>query len=200
MKPKTRNRKRNAANLRISVATDTQLQSRGEGHKITLGTASSPFGNAFIASTPFGISHLSFFDETEDESLAAVIQDWPRAELVRDDAFASESIRKILDSSEQVNTSYQLFLKGTPFQIRVWKALIHIKPGNTSTYGSLAESIGAKSSARAVGNAVGRNRVSYLVPCHRVIRTNGELGGYRWGTERKKLMLKQEIPNWTAGS
>jgi AraC family transcriptional regulator of adaptative response/methylated-DNA-[protein]-cysteine methyltransferase len=85
-----------------------------------------------------------------------------------------------------------LLLKGTNFQIRVWEALLRIPPGEVTTYGRLAEGIGRPGSARPVGSAVGRNTIAYLIPCHRVIREDGGLGGYRWGEERKEAMLLYE--------
>jgi AraC family transcriptional regulator of adaptative response/methylated-DNA-[protein]-cysteine methyltransferase len=83
-------------------------------------------------------------------------------------------------------------VRGTNFQIRIWKALLQITEGTTVTYGNIAEIIGQPNAARAVGNAVGSNPVAYLIPCHRVIRENGAIGGYRWSSERKRLMLAWE--------
>lgn len=161
----------------------------GKGMRITWGVADSPFGKCLMAQTPRGVSHLSFFDGDETESLEAVRKDWPMAELARDDKPAGDLSAGIFRNTA---TTIPLLLKGTPFQLLVWEALIGIPRPELSTYGSLAETIGHPGSSRAVGNAVGANRISYLVPCHRVIRADGRLGGYRWGAERKRAMLAAE--------
>jgi AraC family transcriptional regulator, regulatory protein of adaptative response / methylated-DNA-[protein]-cysteine methyltransferase len=162
--------------------------STGEIHdkelEIRWGVSESPFGNMFVARSPRGITHLSFFDDDEAESMAALRKDWPMAGLIRDDGAAR-------DMAWETDT---LHVTGTAFQIRVWKALLEIPRGCLSTYGSLAEKIGMPGAARAVGNAVGANRISLLIPCHRVIREGGGIGGYRWGVERKRAMLATERP------
>lgn len=152
--------------------------------EILWGVSESPFGNMFVARSPRGITHLSFFDEDETESMAALRKDWPKAKLTRDDGAARDMV-------SETNT---LHVTGTAFQIRVWNALLEIPRGGLSTYGSLAESIGMPGAARAIGNAVGANRISLLIPCHRVIREGGGIGGYRWGVERKRAMLATERP------
>jgi AraC family transcriptional regulator of adaptative response/methylated-DNA-[protein]-cysteine methyltransferase len=88
--------------------------------------------------------------------------------------------------------THRLHVKGTPFQIRVWRALLGIPEGSLSTYGKIAMELGMRGASRAVGSAVGANRISLLIPCHRVIRADGGLGGYRWGAERKRAMLAGE--------
>lgn len=150
--------------------------------EIRWGISAGAFGNMFVARSPRGITHLSFFDEDEAESMAALRKDWPMARLLRDDSVARDP----------VSESEMLHVTGTEFQIRVWKALLGIPRGGLSTYGSLAEKLGMPGAARAVGNAVGANRISLLIPCHRVIRENGGIGGYRWGVERKRAILAAE--------
>lgn len=161
--------------------------SGGETHdgkmEIRWGISSSSYGNMFLARSPRGITHLSFFDEDESESVETLRKDWPQAKLIRDDSGVGEMIS---------GDSHLLHVKGTPFQIKVWRALLEIPHGGLSTYGSLAEKIGMPGASRAVGSAVGANRVSLLIPCHRVIRADGGLGGYRWGVERKKAVLAVE--------
>jgi AraC family transcriptional regulator of adaptative response/methylated-DNA-[protein]-cysteine methyltransferase len=93
-----------------------------------------------------------------------------------------------------------LFVRGSNFQVRVWEALLKIPPGATATYGDIAKFIGQPKASRAVGSAVGANLVSFLIPCHRVIRGDGSIGGYRWGPERKKVMLAWERANAQPGS
>jgi AraC family transcriptional regulator of adaptative response/methylated-DNA-[protein]-cysteine methyltransferase len=151
--------------------------------EIRWGISNGPFGNMFLARSSRGITHLSFFDDDEAESLAALRKDWPKAKLIRDDSGVGGLIS---------GNKHRLHLVGTPFQIKVWQALLDIPCGEFSTYGGLAEKIEMPGASRAVGSAVGANRVSLLIPCHRVIRADGSLGGYRWGTERKRAMLAEE--------
>ena len=174
--------------LSIANATSSEIKSAGHGMEIHWCIAATPFGNCFLAKTPRGISHFSFFDDDETESLEVLANDWPKASLKRDDKLAESTVQLIFKD----NAPMQLYLRGTEFQLKVWKALIEMPRGQLSTYGQLAKSIGVSGSARAVGNAVGRNRISYLIPCHRVIRQNGEIGGYRWGTVRKRKLIAHE--------
>ena len=168
--------------ISLTVASTAEIHD-GE-LEIRWGISESPFGKMFIARSPRGITHLSFFDEDEAESMAVLCKDWPKAKLTRDDSAAR-------DMASETNI---LHVTGTAFQIRVWNALLEIPRGGLSTYGSLAEKIGMPGAARAVGNAVGANRISLLIPCHRVIREGGGIGGYRWGVERKRAMLATERP------
>ncbi|MFM2196887.1 MAG: hypothetical protein RLZZ505_319 [Verrucomicrobiota bacterium] len=146
--------------------------------KIRWGVSHGPFGNMFLARSPLGITHLSFFDGDFSGSFDVLRKDWPKAELIRDDSLMMDN--------------HRLHVKGTPFQMSVWRALLQIPEGNLSTYGEIAAAIGLPGASRAVGSAVGANRISLLIPCHRVIRSDGGLGGYRWGTDRKRVMLARE--------
>lgn len=158
--------------------------------QIRWGVSESPFGKMFLAKSPRGITHLSFFDDDEAESLEIVKNDWPNATLIRDDGLARKIAAEIF--SQIPGRKFQLHLKGSLFQMNVWNGLLKIPKSELSTYGELATNIGMKGASRAVGNAVGANRISYLIPCHRVIRANGDLGGFRWGAERKRAMLSAE--------
>jgi AraC family transcriptional regulator of adaptative response/methylated-DNA-[protein]-cysteine methyltransferase len=176
-------------NVSLVSATREEICNGGAGLEIRWGVSESPFGSIFLAQSPRGITHLSFFDGDEAESLDFLHGDWPAASLLRDDGL----VRKI---SSAIFTDrahdFRLHLKGTPFQLKVWKALLDIPEGELSTYGRLAKKLRMDGAARAVGNAVGKNRIAYLIPCHRVIRENGDLGGYRWGMLRKREMLSRE--------
>lgn len=176
--------------LPFSIATDAEIKSGGQGMEISWGLTESPFGKCFIAQNPHGISHLSFFDEDEKESLEVVRKDWLKAELRRDDKLAIATARSLFALE---SPTFHLHLKGTDFQLKVWNALLGIPKGELSTYGRLANQIGMQSAARAIGNAVGRNRISYLIPCHRVVRECGAIGGYHWGVVRKRAMLAAEL-------
>lgn len=158
--------------------------------KIRWGISESPFGKLFLAESAMGITHLSFFEGDEVESLEVLREDWPKAELERDDEFTAKMAKRIF--SGKAVDELRLHVKGTPFQEKVWQALREIPPGEVSTYGKIAAGLGMPGASRAVGSAVGANRISYLIPCHRVIRTDGGLGGFRWGTDLKRAMLEKE--------
>lgn len=157
---------------------------------IEWGTSTSPIGNTLIANSPKGIVHLSFFETDESDSYQQLTRDWPQANLERNDRLASELAHTIFQADAE--PALDLNLYGTEFQLQVWNALLKIPRGHTTTYGQLAKSIDKPKAARAVGNAVGQNRIAYLIPCHRVIREDGSLGGYRWGTTCKSKILAQE--------
>jgi AraC family transcriptional regulator of adaptative response/methylated-DNA-[protein]-cysteine methyltransferase len=159
--------------------------------EIRWGVSESPFGKMFVAESAYGITHLSFFDGDETESLDVLRGDFPKSDLVRDDEFVGKMAKRIF--SLKAPDDFRLHMKGTPFQERVWQALQEIPRGEVSTYGKIAAKLGMPGASRAVGSAVGANRISLLIPCHRVIRTDGGLGGYRWGTGRKRAMLAAEI-------
>jgi AraC family transcriptional regulator of adaptative response/methylated-DNA-[protein]-cysteine methyltransferase len=158
--------------------------------EIHWGVSESPFGRMFLAESSHGITHLSFFEGDENESLEVLRKDWPEAKLVRDNGFAGKTAKRIFSGK---TADLRLHVKGTPFQEKVWQALREIPPGQLSTYGKIAAGLGMPGASRAVGSAVGANRISWLIPCHRVIRTDGGLGGYRWGADRKRAMLAAEI-------
>ena len=177
----------------IHAATPGEIKANGKGIEIRWGLSESPFGNIFIANSARGITHLSFFDVDEADSIDALQADWPCADLVRDDILVRRLVGEIFRTEASPPQSpLHLHVKGTPFQLLVWKALLGIPDASLSTYGRLAKGIGREKSSRAVGNAVGRNRISYLIPCHRVIRETGVSGGYRWGQLRKRAMICRE--------
>lgn len=178
--------KKSDQRVTLCEPTAQEIRHGGAGIEIRYGVSNSPFGKIFPACSPRGITHLSFFDDDESESMEALLKDWPSATLIRDDRMAEKMALGMF--SENVT----LHLKGTPFQLLVWRALLEIPHGGLSNYGSIAAKLGMAGAARAVGNAVGANRIAYLIPCHRVIRAAGGLGGYRWGTERKRAMLAME--------
>ena len=151
-------------------------------------------GECLIAVTPRGICHLAFVNPvTRSETLERLKHDWPRAELRADQSATREAITKAFPTHVSAKHSpLSLHIKGTNFQLKVWEALLKIPDGAVTTYGAIATDLKAPNASRAVGTAVGSNPVSWLIPCHRVIRASGELGGYAWGIERKKVMLLKE--------
>ena len=174
----------------LEAMTPGEIRSRGEGVVIRHGVASTPFGSAFLAETPRGLCRLAFADGgAERAELAALREQFSKAQLVRDDARAAALVATIWGNEEG---RLPLRVSGTNFQVQVWRALLELEPGTTVTYGALASRLGLSNGARAVGNAVGANPIAWVIPCHRVLRAGGKLGGYRWGTTRKQMIHRWE--------
>ncbi|MFI5231939.1 MAG: methylated-DNA--[protein]-cysteine S-methyltransferase [Gemmatimonadales bacterium] len=171
-----------------------EYQRAGEGLVVKFGFHPSPFGECLIAVTPRGICHLAFVNPvTRGDTLERLKHDWPRAELRADQSVTREAMARAFPNEVSARQSpLSLHIKGTNFQLKVWEALLKIPDGAVTTYGDIAAALDAPGASRAVGSAVGSNPVSWLIPCHRVIRASGELGGYAWGIERKKVMLLKE--------
>ena len=162
---------------------------------ISYGLYESRYGQCLIATTDQGICNLHFPETNGDVAIAAEFlqAEWGnQIELSHTPDMIQRLGDRIFLSTIPKLDIFDLHLKGTPFQIKVWRALMQIPFGETTTYKELATAIAQPTATRAVGNAVGKNPVSYVVPCHRVIRTSGALGGYRWGLERKTAMLNWE--------
>jgi AraC family transcriptional regulator of adaptative response/methylated-DNA-[protein]-cysteine methyltransferase len=182
----------------LEAASPGELKSGGAGWTITAGFAASPFGRFLSGEGPRGICHLAFVETGDDDAaLAELRAAWPQARLRRDDAAARRLAERIFDRSARAGTRagtepLRAFVRGTPFQVRVWRALLQIPAGTRVSYGALAAALAGPGAARAVGSAVGRNPLAYLIPCHRVIRGTGVSGDYRWGTARKQAMLAWE--------
>lgn len=151
------------------------------------GFYNSPYGQCCMAFTEGGLSAL-IFAENEVCALEDLQQRFPKVVFARDNRQAEVFGEKIFIKKESVT----LQPEGTVFQQSVWKALMEIPEGTVCTYKEIAEAIGKPKAVRAVGTAIGANPISFLIPCHRVIRTDGKLGGYRWGLGRKVQMLKAE--------
>ncbi len=162
---------------------------------IRYGVAESPLGWVFVASTERGVCSV-FSLESNDigPALVRLRQDFPGAELVSDNASARPAIASLMAqlTGDGPHDEVPLDLHGTPFQKRVWEALRAIPRGETRSYGEVAESIGLPGAARAVGTACGANRVWVIVPCHRVVASNGGLGGYYFGLDQKRTLLEME--------
>jgi AraC family transcriptional regulator of adaptative response/methylated-DNA-[protein]-cysteine methyltransferase len=166
----------------------------GEGVTVTWGFHDSPLGTALIAVTPLGICSLQFADSAAERraAVARLRDEWPAATLVESTARTRKAARQALGSLGAPTGPLAVHVRGTNFQLKVWSALLHIAPGTVTTYEEIAGVIGQPRAVRAVGSAVGRNPVSLLIPCHRVIRKSGSLGGYAWGLERKEIILRVE--------
>jgi len=163
----------------------------GDGMRIRYGVAQTPFGFGFLASTDRGVCSFEFLESADSaESLDRLTTEWPRADVTRDDEHARKTIHTIFGRGTGELT---IHIRGTNFQFQVWRALLAMPEGAVTTYGDLAGRIGRPQAARAVGGAVARNPVAYLIPCHRVIQRLGETGGYRWGRYRKRAILACEL-------
>jgi len=165
----------------------------GSGETIRFVTVATPLGWALVAATGRGICMTALGDDRD--SLAATLrQRFPRAELVAEDAGLKEwadRIVRFITAPEQ-NLDLPLDIRGTAFQARVWRALQKIPLGKTASYTEIAARLGQPKAVRAVAQACAANKLALVVPCHRVIRSDGELGGYRWGLERKRALLARE--------
>jgi AraC family transcriptional regulator of adaptative response/methylated-DNA-[protein]-cysteine methyltransferase len=177
----------------VEAVTPGEYKALGRALEIRWGFAPSLFGECFLAVTDRGVCALEFVDDGDrDTPFERLRQSWPGARLVRDQKLVAEFALRIFDPVTARREPVTLFIKGTNFQIKVWQALLRIPAGAATSYGALAEAIDLPGAARAVGGAVGKNPIAYLIPCHRVLRESGRFGGYRWGEERKQAMLGWE--------
>jgi AraC family transcriptional regulator of adaptative response/methylated-DNA-[protein]-cysteine methyltransferase len=179
--------------VNLQAASPGELKSGGAGWTISFGFADSPFGKCLIAESPRGLCHLSFV-ENEKTALAGLQKDWPEAKMKRDDSAGAQLAAKIFvrPAGSYSPPALRAFVRGTPFQVQVWRALLQVRLGALTSYGRLAGAIAKPAAARAVGTAIGQNPVAYLIPCHRVIRETGVIGDYHWGQIRKRAMIAWE--------
>ena len=174
--------------LRWEAMTPGDYARQGKGLTISWGWFDSPFGEALVMGTDRGICGLAFAAEQGRAlALADMRGRWPAA-VFRED---SERIRPWAEAAFG-GGEVRMQMIGAPFQIKVWEALLAVPPGHVTTYSEIARHIGNPKAVRAVGTAVGRNPVSWLIPCHRALRRDGELGGYHWGLPIKRAMLAYE--------
>ncbi len=168
----------------------------GAGLVLRYGFHPSPFGEAIVVATPRGLAGLGFVDgEDRTAALADMVRRWPKAGFVEDAAATAALARRAFDPAEwTADRPLRVILIGTDFEVRVWETLLAIPLGGATTYSDVARRIGRPTAARAVGAAVGRNPISFVVPCHRVLGRSGALTGYHWGVTRKRAML-----GWEAG-
>lgn len=171
----------------VEAVSPGEWKKRGAGLVIRYGFHDTPFGEALFAATERGLCHLVFVDSRRQE-LARLRRKWPKARLVEDAAAASAYAAAAFSRKAKV----RLLLGGTPFQLKVWEALLRIPAGRAVRYADVARAVGRPSAARAVGAAVGANPIACLIPCHRVLQGTGAFGGYRWGLARKRAVLAAE--------
>ena len=162
---------------------------KGAGLTINYGWFDSPFGEVLAMATDKGLCGMAFADETgPDATFVDMCDRWPEASFREDAAMVEPWVKAAF--ARRGNT--QLHLMGAPFQIKVWQALLEIPSGQVTTYSEIASAVGNPRAVRAVGTAVGKNPVSWLIPCHRALRKSGGLGGYHWGLPVKRAMLAWE--------
>jgi AraC family transcriptional regulator of adaptative response/methylated-DNA-[protein]-cysteine methyltransferase len=166
----------------------------GEGLEIRYGFHPSPFGTALVMMTARGLCGLAFADPGKERAaLTDMRRRWPNARYIEDSANTADIAARIFQSSRwQPDTPLRVVLIGTDFEVRVWETLLKVPLGRAATYSQVAKKIGAEKAARAVGAAVGKNPISFVVPCHRIVGSNGALTGYHWGLTRKRAMLGWE--------
>ena len=177
--------------------TPGDFKRRGEGLEIAFGFHDSPFGEALVLATARGVAGLAFVDEdkgqTRAEALADMTRRWPAARFVQAPEQTAPHARRIFEPSRwKAEQPVRLVLIGTDFEVRVWEALLRIPMGRAVRYADIARHLGMPTASRAVGTAVGRNPISFVVPCHRVLRGDGNLGGYHWGLTRKRALIGWE--------
>ncbi len=162
----------------------------GEGLTIRWGAFDSPFGPTLAMGTERGLCGIAFTAETgEDAAMEDLRSRWPGARYVEDPGALADWVSAAFGEQKG---EVPVFLIGAPFQIKVWEALLSVPSGHVTTYSDIAEAIGSPRAVRAVGTAVGRNPVSFLIPCHRALRKSGGLGGYHWGLPVKRAILAWE--------
>jgi len=177
----------------VEAVTPGEYKQFGRDLRIDYGFHPTPFGDCLIAVTERGICALRFVDTERRQVLDELRNEWAESDLTENAERTAPLITRIFAApGMEQGAPLRLLLKGTNFQLKVWQALLKIPEGRVASYGALARALGHPQAHRAVGSAVGRNPLAYLIPCHRVLRANGELGGYRWGTTRKRAILARE--------
>jgi len=177
--------------VKVEGMSPAEYKNGGKSLSINYSFSPSPFGSVMTASTEKGICYMAFEDDKET-ALGNLKHTFPNASFFeKQDALQQNALSIFNKDWTKLNT-IKLHLKGTDFQLKVWESLLTIPMGKLSTYGSLAEKIGNPKASRAVGTAIGSNPVAFLIPCHRVIQSTGNIGGYKWGSERKQLIVGWE--------
>lgn len=178
----------------LEAVTPGEFKSGGSGLQIAYGFHPTPFGCCLLATTSRGICALNFVEEgSQSQALAQLVHTWPGATLVENSQQTGPLVAQIF-SGQPPQQPFNVLVKGTNFQVKVWSALLKIPSGAVTSYGAVATCLAQPTASRAVANAIAHNPVGYLIPCHRVIRKAGAISNYRWGEERKRAIL-----GWEAG-
>lgn len=175
--------------MKFEALSPGEIKSLGKNLTLTIGQARSPFGTVYLCTTPKGINSLEFQTDTlsYERWRHEIHTLYPLADFVESHQ-EMESLAKRIFDAHRHEGNVVLNLLGTPFQLQVWQALMHLPVGHLASYQQIANSIGKPKASRAVGSAIAKNPVGYLIPCHRVIQATGELGQYRWDSTRKKAL------------
>lgn len=177
--------------ITTEAMTPGEAKRKGHGVEMKYGFGITPFGEALLAWTERGICFLGFCHEHGTQHIWDQLnQQWPDASLSEDIASTNRKLAEIFAEKDPKNL--KIWLRGSPFQLRIWEALLTIPTGAHCTYGQLAAHTGKPGASRATGSAIGRNPISWLIPCHRVINSLGTMGGYRWGINTKRAMIGYE--------
>jgi len=179
--------------LFVSCEAMTPGEFKGLGDQLVIrwGLHDGPLGRVLLGATERGICWLSFVPEGDAEAIAAFEAEWAGARLVRDESATADLVARAFALSDD-SAPLPLLLRGTNFQVKVWEALLRVPFGQLVSYQTIADAIGQPGANRAVGSAVGRNNISWLIPCHRVIRSTGIIHNYRWGVAQKRLLTTFE--------
>ncbi|WP_146346446.1 methylated-DNA--[protein]-cysteine S-methyltransferase [Phaeobacter marinintestinus] len=175
--------------VRWEAMSPGEYARNGQDVTVYWGWFDSPFGLSLVMGTEKGICGIAFASETGTEAAMEDMRSrWPKAEYVEDPMLLRPLVLAAYDQKGET----ALHMIGSPLQIKVWEALLQIPSGQVTTYSEIADAVGKPKAVRAVGTAVGRNPVSWLIPCHRALRKSGELGGYHWGLPVKRALLAYE--------
>lgn len=176
--------------------TPGHYKAKGQGLTIRYGFHDCPFGRALLMMTDQGLCGLAFADPGAEQKVLLDMQSrWPAASYVNDTAVTGGSVSRIFDPRRwKAEQPLRLIFIGTDFETRIWQTLLKLPLGHATSYSDIAAHIGKAGASRSVGSAVGRNPISFVVPCHRVLAKSGGLGGYHWGLTRKQAIL-----GWEAG-
>lgn len=179
--------------LKIEAMTPGTYAKGGAGLKIAYGFHPSLFGTALLMATERGLCGLAFGNPGEEDAMLADMSSrWPKAEFVSNESAIMPYAERIFSHEPDPNAPMPIQLFGTPWQIKVWQALLAISEGHVTSYRAIAETVSRAKAARATGAAIGRNPIALLIPCHRVLAANGALTGYHWGESRKRAILALE--------
>lgn len=180
--------------LFVTCEAMTPGEFKALGHNLVIrwGLHDAPLGRVLLGVTERGICWLSFVSEGDSAAIDAFEREWHGATLVRDQATTGDYVRRGFELAQRSTEPLPLLLRGTNFQVKVWEALLRIPFGHLVSYQAIAEAVGQPRAVRAVGAAVGRNNISWLIPCHRVILSTGVIHNYRWGVVQKRKLLTLE--------
>ncbi|MBL7818794.1 MAG: methylated-DNA--[protein]-cysteine S-methyltransferase [Saprospiraceae bacterium] len=177
----------------LEAVTPNEYKTHGEGITIEYGFHPTPLGECLLAMTQRGICSLSFLENGDRKTAFEEVRNkWKNAEFIENQCNTEGLVAQIFDEQSS-NRKFNLLVKGTNFQIKVWQALLNIPTGGMVSYQTIARVIDNPKAVQAVGSAVGANPIAYLIPCHRVIRKEGQIGEYHWGSARKTLILGKEM-------